>query len=61
MLQLPILNVVAKLDTTAISRTIDVHAPAGYLSCRHNKLTQLYENFTYTPHAAHGYRVKLQR
>ena len=25
-----------------------------------NKL-KLYENFTYTPHVARGYRVKLQR
>ena len=38
-------------NTTAISRTIDAHAPAvipGYPSSRHNKLTQsnkLYENF----------------
>ena len=37
------------------------YTPAAYPKCRlHNKLTQshikLYENLTYTPHAARGYR-----
>ena len=45
-------------STTAISRTVDAHAPVVIQGCRH-KLTQaqickLYENFTYSPHAAHA-------
>ena len=56
-------------STTAISRTIGVHAPAVILALSllsSFKLTQaccqsinLYENLTYTPHVVHGYCVKL--
>ena len=52
-------------NTTGISRTVIVHTWVvipGYHNCRHSSSPRqsimLYENLTYTPHAA---RVELQR
>ena len=66
MLKLPSLNVAAETHTVYLSYK-GAYAPAVLpgnslfkLTLLVVKETKLYENFTYGPHAAYSYRVKLQ-